>query len=358
MRFLTLFLLMMLGAAAPAVAQTERMPDVETPGSWQGGTWRDPDLGRAIFEGYADHASLWLRGESGKVVRFDRTDGTRTVVAESVLDLMPDGTRLWVLTSGAGHEAEIRDLRSEQSEPVRFYARETPMISLFATGQDRPGVLTGAAAYRPAERGWDRRELAATLAAGKVVSDGQTSLYVGLNRGEFGGGLRRVDLDTGTISIVSAQGDGLCGGALSPACQPVVGLFPVPDRPGCVIVGTGLSHLGLSMGHVYRVCRDGISSEFNTPTPTLPDRWMLMPSPWPLDDLVPIRDGWVATSRGRFFRSRDGRVEEQALKPFHDWSDLRISDEQDGVLFVVGSCCWGVADKPTLFRALPVPVLD
>lgn len=358
MRFLTLFLVMMLGAAAPAVGQTERMPDVETPGSWQGGNWRDPDLGRAIFEGYADHASLWLRGESGKVVRFDRADGTRTVVAETALDLMPDGTRLWVLTSSARHEAEIRDLRSEQSEPVRFYVQETPTISLFATGQDRPGVLTAAAAYRPAERGWSRRELAATIAAGEVVYDGQASLYVGLNRGEFGGGLRRVDLDTGTISIVSAQGDGLCGGAVSPACQPVVGLFPSPNWPGCVIVGTGLSHLGSSMGHVYRVCRDGISAEFDTPTPTLPDPWMLMPSPWPLDDLIPSRDGWVATSRGRYFRSREGRVEELGLEPFHDWSGLRISDEQDGVLFVVGSCCWGVVDKPTLFRTLPIPVMD
>jgi len=171
------------------------------------------------------------------------------------------------------------------------------------------------------------------------------------NRGEFGGGLRRVDLDTGTISIVSAQGDGLCGGALNPAYQPVIGLFPVPDRPGCVIVGTGLSHLGSSMGRIYRVCRDGISSEFNTPTPTLPDRWLLMPSPWPLDDLVPIRDGWVATSRGRFFRSRDGRVEERAFKPFHDWSGLRISHEQDGVLFVVGSCCWGAGQA----HSVPCP---
>lgn len=298
-------------------------------------------MGRAIFEGYADHASLWLRGETGKVVRFDRTDGTRTIVAESVLDLMPDGTRLWVLRSGAGGEGEICDLRSEQSEPVRFYVGETPMISLFATGQDRPGVLTSTIAYRPAERDWVRKELAATLTAGEVASDGLTALYVGLNRGEFGGGLRRVDLDTGTISIVSAQGDGLCGGALNPAYQPVIGLFPVPDRPGCVIVGTGLSHLGSSMGRIYRVCRDGICSEFNTPTPTLPDRWLLMPSPWPLDDLVPIHDGWVATSRGRFFRSRDGRVEERAFKPLHDWSGLRISHEQDGVLFVVGSCCWG-----------------
>lgn len=358
MRFLTLLVLLMLGAAAPAVAQTKRMPDVETPGSWQGGHWRDPDLGRAIFEGYANRSFLWLRGESGKVVRFDRTNGTRTVVAESVVDLMPEGTRLWVLTSGGGYEAEIRDLRSDQSGPAHLYARETPMISLFATGQDRPGVLTGAAAYRPAESGWDRRELAATITAGEVVSDEQTSLYIGLNRGEFGGGLRRVDLDTGTISIVSGQGDGACGGFLSPECQPVVGLFPTPDQPGCVIVGTGLSHLGSSMGHVYRVCRDGIAVVFDTPTPALPDRWMMMPSPWPLDDLVPLRDGWVATSRGRYFRSHNGRVEELALKPFHDWSGLRINDEQDGVLFVVGSCCWGSADNPTLYRALPIPILD
>lgn len=86
MRILTISLLMVLGAAAPTMAQTERMPDANTPGSWQGGTWHDPDLGRAIFEGYADHASLWLRGETGKVVRFDRTVGTRTVVAENVVD--------------------------------------------------------------------------------------------------------------------------------------------------------------------------------------------------------------------------------------------------------------------------------
>lgn len=44
------------------------------------------------------------------------------------------------------------------------------------------------------------------------------------------------------------------------------------------------------------------------------------------------------------------------MPEFRDWSGLRISDEQDGVLLVVSACCSGSADNPTLYRAIAIPV--
>lgn len=358
MRYLPFLISMAIFSASSAIAQSEFTPDVVTPGSWQEGNWRDEDLGHAIFEGYADRDFIWLRGESNKVVRFNRADGSRSVVAENAVDIMPEGARLWVLTSTPGYEAHIRDLRSEQTQLIRFYARERTNQSLFATGQQRPGVFTSLAAYTPNEDSWRRRELAASVSAPRVVSDGQTHLYFGLNHGEFGGGLRRIDLETGTISIVYRP-NGENGERLpSPSDQPVVGLFAAPNQPGCVLVGIGLSHLSTSIGHVYQVCGDNVSTVFDTPKPALRDRWMMVPVPWPLDSLIPVEDGWVATSRGRYFRSRGGQVRELEYAPFRDWSGLRLSDEQQGVLFVVAACCWGGGHHLSLYRAMPIPVMD
>ncbi|WP_297799339.1 hypothetical protein [uncultured Brevundimonas sp.] len=358
MRYMPFIITAAIFSASPAVSQSEYTPDVVTPGSWQEGHWRDEDLGRAIFEGYADRSFIWLRGESNKVVKFNRADGSRTVVAENAVDLLHDGAHLWVVTDTPGHEPHIRDLRSEQAQPIRLVTHERSYQSLFATGQKRPGVLTSLAAYTPNEDGWKRRELPASVITQTVAPDGQTHLYFGLNRGEFGGGLRRIDLETGTISIVYRPNEGSGERLPSPSDRPVVGLFTSPDQPGCVHVGIGLAHLTTSIGHVYQVCGDNISTVFDTPKPLLRDRWMMVPVPWPLDNLIPLNDGWIATSRGRYFRSRNGLIEEHEYAPFRNWSGLRLSDEQQGVLFVVSSCCWGGGDHLTLYRAMPIPVMD
>ena len=206
--------------------------------------------------------------------------------------------------------------------------------------------------------GWTRTPLAATLdAASHVVALPSGDLYVGYNKGEWGGGVRRIQTD-GTISLVGTPNMRACRGDLNPACEPVVGLFPDPDAPGCVIAGTGLSHLGMSAGRLYRICEGEVAPVWQTPVPTEPDQWMMGAQPWPLAELIETPEGWIGVSRDRYFRSRDGRIEEHALPAFREWSGIRISEDQDGVLFIVSACCWGVVTNPTLFSTLAVSAVD
>lgn len=332
--------------------------------------WRDEDLGQAIIEGVADAENIWLRGSTGKVVRFVRSTGDRVVVAENVIDLLRDNDHLWALARrGETDSYYVTDLLDpESAAAIRSDRRQGD--TYLHSGEDAEGQVLGLAIWPGLDRpvivsqrgvvplasGESRQRFAASLSGyGHLTAVDKQTLYVGYNRGEWGGGLRRVDLQNGAISFVTKNAERPCEGVLNPACAPIVGLFPDRQTPGCLIVGSGISHLGSSRGEVYRVCASTIEAVFSTPTPAVGDRWMMGPQPWPLDGLFEVSNGWVGTSRDRYFRSYGTRVEERPMPTFREWAGLQISDEQDGVLFLVSACCWGSTDA-ILYRAIAVPI--
>lgn len=329
--------------------------------------WRDDDLGEAIVEGVASHDHIWLLGSSGAVVRFDRQTGERQVVATGARDMLRDDGRLWVLTrlEGAANY-EVHDLRSDQNpEPngPRIYLDPSevgggnPVGIVAWPGQTRPAILTQGALFVPVTEGWEQRRLAASLSQrGHIAMTDGDMIYVGYNLGEWGGGLRRIDPADGAIAFVRDQSDRPCRGVLNPECSPIVGVFHDRDNTDCVLVGTGISHLGSSRGDVYRVCGSKISGVFTTPTPARRDQWSLGPQPWPLHNFIEAPGGWIGISRGRYFRSKDGSVAEHPLPIFSPWSGIRISEEQDGVLFIVSACCWGSENNP-LYGSLALPIM-
>lgn len=355
MRALIAFLIV-VSFAAPATAQD----------------WRDVELGHGIREGVATREHIWLLGSTGKVVRFVRRTGEREAVAENVRDIAADNGRLWALVQADDTASySLRDLRGPEQpsgqQPARTHrlylhpseTSEGEAIGLLVwPGSDRPAVLARRALVTPTADGWKRWRLAATLSPGAQIAtpDGR-SVYVGYNLGEWGGGLRRIEVSSGAVAFVTEAGDDLCGGQINPACDPVVGVFADRDRPDCVVVGAGISHMGLSRGDVYRVCGDAITSLFSTPIPLERDNWMMGPQPWPLHGLFGTADGWIGVSRDRYFRSRGDIVEEHPMPVFNDWAGVRISDEQDGVLFLVSACCWGSSANPTLYSTLAMPIL-
>ncbi len=333
--------------------------------------WQDADLGHALVEGVADVDNIWLRGSSGKVVRFARSTGDRKIIAENVVDLLRDDDHLWALARrGATDNYYIVDLFDPDSAAA-IGSEQRPGDPYLHPGEDAEGQVLGLVTWPGLERpvivsqrrivplasGGARQRLAASLGPhGHLSAANGRSLYVGYDRGEWGGGLRRVDLQSGAISFVTGEVEKPCEGVLDPACAPIVGLFPDRQSPGCLIVGSGISHLGSSRGNVYRVCDSAVEVIFSTPTPAVGDRWMMGPQPWPLDGLFEVSNGWVGTSRDRYFRSYGTRVEERPMPKFRDWAGLQISDEADGVLFLVSACCWGASGNPPLYRAIAVRV--
>jgi len=320
-------------------------------------TWRDPDLGQALIEGVGTAQHLWIRGASGKVVRFDRATGERFVAAEDVVDILADGTHLWALIALTDNESVVRDLRQPEVAQRRVSFQGSP-VALFSTGAG-PGVLTTTTVLLPAATGWSLRPTAGALDRRAHVSalTGGT-LFVGYNRGEWGGGLRRIDVSTGTVSFVREPGNALCEGRLNPECRPVVGIVPDPLQPECILVGASLAHLSARKGEVLGVCGDTITSVFEDPLPVIPNSIVSRPGQtWPFDSLVAIDEGWLAVGQDRFARSIRGVVAMGDVPVLQAWAGLRISDEIDDVIFVEGACCWG-SETLVQYRVIAIPTGD
>lgn len=336
--------------------------------------FNDPDLGRRVTDAAADADHLWLRGETGNIVQFDRQTGARTILFESAIDMLVDGGRIWVLVQSEPtgqyllREVRLREPSLPPGEADRqrlaFYAHpsrnsEGEVIGLMAwPASDRPAVLTIRTLQEPIEAGWKRRPLAADLNASEhIATTGGSSVYVGYNRGEWGGGLRRIDVETGSVAFVRERSDTPCSGALNPMCSPIVGLFADRNAEGCLIVGSGLAHLHTTRGEVFRVCGTDISGVFSTPAREHRDPRTFPPGPWPLFGLFEAPGGWIGISQGRYFRSINGTVADHAMPEFSEWSGLRISRDEDGVLFLVSACCWGSATR-TDYSVMAIPVMD
>lgn len=102
-------------------------------------------------------------------------------------------------------------------------------------------------------------------------------LYVGMNAGEWGGGLMRFALAGGRGEAVDASDPkNLCGGTLNAACDPVTGMAPDPLRPECLLASSGLAHI-LSGGALLRICDGRIELAYTKPY-TLDPEWKFNPA--------------------------------------------------------------------------------
>lgn len=323
-----------------------------TPVASQG--FDDPDLGQIIIEGAADADFLWLRGSAGKLVRFDRATGLREVISENVVDLLVEGPAIWALNSSGPFSHALVNVRQASAVPRHLYG-DGDAVGLFPTGREFPGVLTTAEVLGTGVPRWKRALPASVARYGHVTATRDGSIYIGYNRGEWGGGLRVIDPVAHSIRFVDDPGVAMCSGGLNPACEPVVGAFRDADDPDCVTVGTGLAHMGMSFGRVYRVCGDEIVEVYSTPLSDAAGAPGQGRS-WALSDLTQTGDGWIGMSRDRYFRNRSGVVAERPVPRLRDWSGLRLSDEEDGVLFLISACCWG-GERLELYNTIAVPVL-
>jgi len=88
------------------------------------------------------------------------------------------------------------------------------------------------------------------------VTDDQ--IFVGINAGEWGGGLRRIDRRTGKVIVIEKNSSGgLCGGPLNTSCDPVNGIADEPWRPDCIAIAIGLVHFS-PHGRIVEVCKDEV----------------------------------------------------------------------------------------------------
>jgi hypothetical protein len=191
------------------------------------------------------------------------TSLTRHDLGEPVLDACVQGGAPLALT-GAPEQARawtLRRLRGGQWQAERTIARDNDdPVALACTAEGAflltSGRLIDLTPAPPAALRLQGDPIRALVTAAVHVTP--QAVFVGLNAGEWGGGLRRIDRRSGQVETIERNATGgLCDGPLNAGCDPVQGIAAIPWRPTCVAAAIGLIHMA-AHGRLVLVCPDRI----------------------------------------------------------------------------------------------------
>src|SRR5258708_467418 len=263
---------LLLSLSVSTLKAEPQAPDKEDP---QG----DPVLGERIAGGVAFDGKLWLRGAilsrkdfSGGLVSLSLADESRQVQFErGVLDIEKTGHDLWVLRQPTLDVREFvlsvwRNGRFQDMAKFSAYEKDEPIALLNAAGSPTVLCVHTVRKLAPDNHSWKQVKLSRKLRGGfqqTVASPiSGSSVYIGFNTGEWGGGLQRVDLRSGTVTDIERRDTKeLCAGPLNSNCDPVTGVIPDPQNKDCVLAAVGLVHM-MSHGSILRVCGTSVSLVF------------------------------------------------------------------------------------------------
>lgn len=83
-------------------------------------------------------------------------------------------------------------------------------------------------------------------------------LWAGFNAGEWGGGMRKIDLTTGKVEVIErVTSPDLCSGPLNTECDVVYAVAPSPWSEDCVVATAGSDHLSVR-GRLLQICQDRV----------------------------------------------------------------------------------------------------
>lgn len=147
--------------------------------------------------------------------------------------------------------------------------------------------------------------------------DTGTMLLLGLDEGEWGGGLERIDTVSGAVSEVPSLGG------------PINGVGPEPGRSECLIASVGLVHFFPS-GQLVEVCGDKTRRLYYKPY-TIETSWPVDPPKLPFQT-VPFYtltrvagELWVAGGDGLYAIAADRLITFRKMPPFEQIDGVYIS---------------------------------
>jgi hypothetical protein len=305
------------------------------------------------------------RDASGGLVSFGITDNTRLVHFDGgVLDIAKSDHDLWVLrrdTEGRFVVEVWRGNRFDHLAEIQLTVQDAPVALMGSAGL--PAVLSEKAVhYLANDNTWRVVELKGKLRSGVQVSaaslQGGSSIYVGFDVGEWGGGLQRVDLKTGAVTDIERRDTkNACDGPLNRECDPVTGVIPDPQSKDCVLTSIGLVHLGMSNGRMLRVCGSQVTQVSEI---LLPDRENGT-NKWGRTEafygIAPSLEGgfWGITYRSLHQFDAAGKQErEYALPNLESVSGIRLSRALPGVIVLQTDVNWAVSTSG--YTPLVVPL--
>ena len=180
-------------------------------------------------------------------------------------------------------------------------------------------------------------------------------LYLGANRGEWGGFLYQINLKTGNFKSISAISGDLCEGVFNPSCDPVNSIITSPWNNKCILFSIGLEHM-LSQGKINEYC-EGKMREFFTTKPQSDDKILkelYENCTIPFYEIVAKNNKIIAISPfGLFQINQDGQFNKEKYPEFSDFGNFKAHYSKGNYGFLISKANY-IQDTekmtPTLIR--------
>lgn len=269
-------------------------------------------LSDRIRGGIYHDGRLWLWSDDA--MAWFTSDKSGSVDIGNIVDVRTTPDRLWVLTRVGPKRLRVGTIGRAGLATYGGDLRtgEKPVALLVQSGQ--PIVLTENFIHRldPGSRRWRSKRITedgerACLFTMCEIGDpvavlSGSSAYVGVNAGEWGGWLHKIDLETGAAEEI----DGLSN---------ITAVLADPGEPGCIYAAGGSSHLGMTSGGVAHVCGVELDTRFSQVVPSGPGLFN-DGGEEPIYGLARAADGALwAVSDSHIYRIADDGVDRADLMP-------------------------------------------
>ena len=361
---------MLLTLACTRTATTNRKITKTTSQAHSG----DPVVGERIADAVAIEGKLWLLSRlssandlAGGLISLDLVSLERRVLfPNGVFSIVKEGQELWVMRRPSPQSGGVLVSRWRADEfwdlPSMEISSDDEPIALFIH-DGSPVVLTKQSVQRFASgmgETWQGTKLDSQLRGGVQVSvaapRGGDVAYVGLNVGEWGGGLQQVNLRDGSVhNIERRDSSNLCAGPLNKDCDPVTGLIEDPENAQCVLASVGLVHLGFSEGRILRIC--GQRVEILVEFPFKHKESLSLKQTEAFYGLRSAGGGnyWGITWRALYKFQPDGKTYETYERPkAQNVAGILMSREIPGVVIICTDVNWAVSTSG--YTPLVVPL--
>jgi hypothetical protein len=315
---------------------------------------RDPAKTRIKRVAYHSER-LWVLGQFGTLLALDlKSNALKQVKPDPLIyEMYVAVNKEMYLLGGAGWKSQKINVWQKEGE------RWKRISSVERGGQE---ALIGLTEYdgrlllltawnlhlQQPDGSWRKVHLNSTLSPEYQTPFAATAngfIYVGFNYGEFGGGLKRIVIETGRVERIEKEvkkkKDEICAGPLNTECDPITGVIRDPENPSCVLVSIGLRHLGTESGRLLRVCGNNVQVLSLKSDTFAPDASVESEEEG-IFDLIPAKNGyWIVTGES-IYRFVPGQKREQMKLPekVREVAGVAINDEVPGVIIVATDINW------------------
>lgn len=325
----------MAGGAAVMFAWTPDSANVQA----------DQRAPQSVIRASFAHDRLWMLGDDGSLVSLRPETGDPEAVENvgRVADLCRLDGGLVILSKDQEGQRWLlrRGAASSWGQAVPVPTEGDTLIAL-SCDEGRITLVTDARLIEIVGTEQRSMPLSERIAAPLVTSTALATtamVWVGFNNGEWGGGLARIDRQTGQVQVIERNNSGdLCGGPLNSECDPVNGIAVSPRDASCVVAAIGLEHM-MSHGRLVEVCGSLVHRLYFKPLDPQPPHGTLDEGEPPITVAFYglVRSGdtlWSAGTDG-IYRFSEGHVEIRPLPQFQNRGGFLVSFDVPGIALVM-----------------------